>query len=147
MRQTKLKSESRLANRFGKGTEIALHRALQFLAGGPAYHCTAGDTLITVMPDGTLYPCRRMPINAGNLHQTPLSTLYNGALFRQLRDPALVASGCEKCTYERLCRGGLRCLSYAVEGSLSVADPGCWLALPATPPAAATTTATATVTV
>jgi radical SAM protein with 4Fe4S-binding SPASM domain len=147
MRQTKLKSESRLANRFGKGTEIALHRALQFLAGGPAYHCTAGDTLITVMPDGTLYPCRRMPINAGNLHQTPLSTLYNSALFRQLRDPALVASGCEKCTYERLCRGGLRCLSYAVEGSLSVADPGCWLALPATPPAAATTTATATVTV
>jgi radical SAM protein with 4Fe4S-binding SPASM domain len=127
MRQTKLNTESKLAARFGKGTEIALHRALQFLAGGPAYRCTAGDTLITVMPDGTLYPCRRLPIDAGNLHQTPLAILYDGPLFRQLRDPAVVASGCEKCTYERLCRGGLRCLSYATEGSLNAADPGCWL--------------------
>jgi radical SAM protein with 4Fe4S-binding SPASM domain len=140
MRQTKLQTESKLARVLGKGTEIALHRALQFLAGGPAYRCTAGDTLITVMPDGTLYPCRRLPIAAGNLHQTPLATLYDGALFRQLRDPAVVASGCEKCTYERLCRGGLRCLSYATEKSFTVADPGCWLAtLPATPPATATT--------
>jgi radical SAM protein with 4Fe4S-binding SPASM domain len=138
MRQTKLKTESKLANRLGKGTEIALHRALQFLAGGPAYHCTAGDTLITVMPDGTLYPCRRLPINAGNLHQTPLATLYDGVLFRQLRDPAIVASGCEQCAYEKLCRGGLRCLSYAVQDSLSIADPGCWLASTATPSAAAT---------
>jgi radical SAM protein with 4Fe4S-binding SPASM domain len=128
MRQTKLKNESKLATRFGKGTEIALHRALQFLAGGPAYHCTAGDTLITVMPDGTLYPCRRMPINAGNLHRTPLTALYDGELFRQLRDPETIAKGCEKCSYERLCRGGLRCLSYATENAFSIADPGCWLA-------------------
>jgi radical SAM protein with 4Fe4S-binding SPASM domain len=91
------------------------------------------------MPDGTLYPCRRLPIDAGNLHRTPLSTLYDGALFRQLRDPALVARGCEKCSYERLCRGGLRCLSYATTNSLSVADPGCWLV----PAAASTATATA----
>lgn len=130
LRQTKLKFESGALGRFGKGTattEIALHRALQFLAGGPAYRCTAGDALITVMPDGTLYPCRRLPIAAGNVHRTPLAELYDGALLRQLRDPALVASGCEKCAYERLCRGGLRCLSYAVEKSYTVADPGCWL--------------------
>ena len=132
MRQTKLQVESGLANhfgnRFGHRTEIALHRALQFLAGGPAYRCTAGDTLITVMPDGTLYPCRRMPIDAGNLHQTPLDELYDGKLFRQLRDPAIIASGCEKCSYERLCRGGLRCLSYATTNTFTVADPGCWQA-------------------
>lgn len=130
LRQTKLNAESGLAGRFGKGTastEIALHRALQFLAGGPAYRCTAGDTLLTVMPDGTLYPCRRLPIDAGNLHRTPLSELYDAPLLRQLRDPASVASGCEQCAYERLCRGGLRCLSYAVKKSFTVADPGCWL--------------------
>lgn len=128
LRQSKLNAESGLAGRFGKRTEIALHRALQFLAGGPAYRCTAGDTLITVMPDGTLYPCRRMPIDAGNLHHTPLAELYDGPLFHQLRDPTMVASGCEKCSYERLCGGGLRCLSYATERSFTVADPGCWLA-------------------
>ena len=142
MRQTKRQHESRLALRFGQGTEIALHRALQFLAGGPAYRCTAGDTLITVMPDGTLYPCRRMPIDAGNVQQTPLATLYDGPLFRQLRDPALVASGCGQCTYEKLCRGGLRCLSYAVKKSFSVADPGCWL-IPASDSVVLPSTATA----
>jgi radical SAM protein with 4Fe4S-binding SPASM domain len=134
MQATKLKTASGwltrgLAGRSDKGTEIAMHRALQFLAGGQAYRCTAGDTLVTVMPDGTLYPCRRMPIHAGNLHRTSLSTLYDGPLFRQLRDPAIVASGCEKCNYERLCRGGLRCLSYASENTFTVADPGCWLAV------------------
>ena len=123
MRQTKLQVEAKSGS-----TEIALHRALQFLAGGPAYQCTAGNTLITVMPDGTLYPCRRLPIDAGNLHQSPLATLYDGKLFRQLRDPTVIAGGCTECIYERLCRGGLRCLSYATEKSFAVTDPGCWLA-------------------
>ncbi len=144
MRQTKLKNESRWAGWFGKGTEIALHRALQFLAGGPAYHCTAGDTLITVMPDGTLYPCRRLPIAAGNLHQTPLPELYDGPLFRQLRDPSLVASGCQACSYERLCRGGLRCLSHALKGTFRIADPGCWMASEHRPLALSAAAATAT---
>ncbi|CAG0967453.1 Putative mycofactocin radical SAM maturase MftC [Burkholderiales bacterium] len=128
MRQTQLQATSGLKSRIGPRTEVALHRALQFLGGGPAYRCTAGDTLITVMPDGTLYPCRRLPIDAGNLHHTPLATLYDGALFRRLRDPTVVASGCAACVYERLCRGGLRCLSQAVESRVDVADPGCWLA-------------------
>jgi radical SAM protein with 4Fe4S-binding SPASM domain len=146
LRQTRLDGESALSQRLGRRagavTEIALHRALQFLAGGPAYRCTAAESLITVMPDGTLYPCRRLPINAGNLHQNSLESLYDGPLFRQLRDPASVADGCESCVYERLCRGGLRCLAYAGSGSLTAADPGCWLATtaPAATPAAASTT-------
>jgi radical SAM protein with 4Fe4S-binding SPASM domain len=138
LRQTRLNAESARVKPFGRGPEIALHRALQFLAGGTAYRCKAADTLITVMPDGTLYPCRRLPMNAGNLHQTPLASLYDGPLFRQLRDPTIVADGCQQCVYERLCRGGLRCLSYAENKSWAVADPGCWLA---TTPATATTAA------
>lgn len=139
IRQAKLHAEAGLARRFGRGTEVALHRALQFLGGGPAYRCSAGDTLITVMPDGTLYPCRRMPIDAGNLHRSPLAVLYDGPLLRQLRDSTQVAAGCEQCSYERLCRGGLRCLSYATHNSFRVADPGCWL----TSTTAATTAAAA----
>jgi radical SAM protein with 4Fe4S-binding SPASM domain len=146
LRQARLQAESQLDGRLRAGTEIALHRALQFLGGGPAYRCTAGDTLITVMPDGTLYPCRRLPLDAGNLYQTPLATLYDGQLFRSLRNPAAAADGCGECVYERLCRGGLRCLAYAVNDSYTVADPGCWLTAAATATttaAAATTPATA----
>ncbi|EDN72509.1 heme d1 biosynthesis protein [Beggiatoa sp. SS] len=111
------------------GTDIAMHRALQFMVGdGQPYHCTAGDTLLTVQPNGDLYPCRRMPIRVGNLLETPLLELYdNSTLLRQLRHPAQISEGCQDCFYAKLCRGGLKCLSYAVTGEPFKADPGCWL--------------------
>lgn len=112
-------------------TEIAMNRALQFLiAGGRPYHCSAADTLITIMPNGDLYPCRRMPILAGNVLRTPLKKLYDCDLFQELRERKRISQGCEGCFYERICRGGLKCLSYAVTGSPFKADPGCWYAAP-----------------
>ena len=111
-------------------TEIAMHRALQFLVGGGRpYRCTAGDTLVTVQPNGDLYPCRRMPICVGNLMETPLGELYyNSELFRALRDGNLISDGCHACIHSRACRGGLKCLSYAMTGSPFQSDPGCWRA-------------------
>jgi radical SAM protein with 4Fe4S-binding SPASM domain len=110
-------------------TEIGMRRALQFLGGGGRpYHCTAGDTLVTVMPNGDLYPCRRMPIRVGSLLETPLSELYHCDLFQDLRDPDHISANCQNCFYARLCRGGLRCLSYSVFGDPFRRDPGCWIA-------------------
>lgn len=109
-------------------TEIAMHRALQFLEGGAPYHCTAGDTLITVQPNGDLYPCRRMPIRVGNIMETPLVDLYfRSDLFRALRNRNRVNKGCQDCFYRGLCRGGLKCLSFAMTSDPFQADPGCWL--------------------
>jgi radical SAM protein with 4Fe4S-binding SPASM domain len=114
---------------FGR-TEIAMHRALQFLVGdGKPYHCTAGDTLITVQPNGDLYPCRRMPIRVGNLLERPLVELYyQSDLLLALRNRQNISDGCQECSYSRVCCGGLKCLSYAVTGDPFKADPGCWLA-------------------
>jgi radical SAM protein with 4Fe4S-binding SPASM domain len=109
-------------------TEVALHRALQFLvADGKPYRCQAGDSLIAVLPNGDLVPCRRMPVVVGNLLRAPLRDLYDQSPFlRALRDPERVSVGCEGCFYARLCRGGLKCLSYALFGDPFQADPGCW---------------------
>lgn len=42
-------------------TKISLERGLQFLVGGGRpYRCTAGSSLITIMPNGDVYPCRRL---------------------------------------------------------------------------------------
>jgi radical SAM protein with 4Fe4S-binding SPASM domain len=114
---------------FGR-TEVAMRRALQFLmAGGRPYHCTAGDTLLTVLPNGDVYPCRRMPIRVGNLQDTPLAELYyQSDLLCALRDQSRVSEGCQGCCFARLCRGGLKCLAYAATGDPFRADPGCWLA-------------------
>lgn len=124
------KARTDAARRWFGRTEIAMHRALEFLlAGGNPYHCTAGDTLITVMSNGDVYPCRRMPVRVGNLLETSLAKLYYESDFlRSLRDRSRRSEGCEGCCYVGLCRGGLKCLSYAVTNDPFKADPGCWLA-------------------
>lgn len=108
-------------------TTVAMHRALQFKAGGPPYHCRAGDELIAVMPNGDLVPCRRMPITVGNLFQEQLADLYFSApLFLRLRDPECIPESCGECPHRRKCRGGLKCLAYAMHGDPFRRDPGCW---------------------
>jgi radical SAM protein with 4Fe4S-binding SPASM domain len=111
-------------------TEVAQHRALQFLTGTEKpYHCTAGDSLLTLLPNGDLLPCRRLPIRVGNVLETPLRELYRDhPTLRALRQPNLNIKGCEPCSFRHTCRGGLRCLAYAVRGDPFTSDPGCWLA-------------------
>ena len=110
-------------------TEVAQHRALQFLTGhDQPYRCTAGDSLLTLRPNGDLLPCRRLPIRVGNILETPLRDLYrDNPILRALRDPNPKIKGCEPCSFKRTCRGGLRCLSFAVNGDPFTKDPGCWL--------------------
>ena len=49
-------------------THVSLYRALQFIRTNDyPYECSAGDSLLTVMENGDLVPCRRMPIVVGNL--------------------------------------------------------------------------------
>lgn len=113
---------------FGR-TTVSMVRALQFLEGGRPYQCRAGANLLTLLPDGELLPCRRMPIHLGNVMADGLSKLYfQSPILTSLRDCSRVARGCERCRFEPQCRGGLRCLAYAVTGDPFTADPGCWLA-------------------
>jgi radical SAM protein with 4Fe4S-binding SPASM domain len=122
-------SRGREQRRWFHRAEIPMHRALQFLAGGPSYRCTAGDTLISIQPNGDVYPCRRLPIRIGNVFETPLAVLYrDSSVLRSLRDPGRTCRGCESCPHETRCRGGLRCLSFASTSDPFRADPGCWLA-------------------
>jgi len=111
-------------------TEVRMGRALQFLVtGGTAYRCNAGRGLLNFMPNGDVYPCRRMPILVGNARDTPLVELYEGnQMLRDLRDPHRISDGCLECEHAFQCQGGLRCLAYAVTGSPFNADPGCWIA-------------------
>lgn len=108
---------------------VSAHRALQFLAvGGRPYRCTAGDTLLALMPNGDLLPCRRLPILVGNILQTSLSQLYDHPTLGGLRESHYEPEGCHGCTYVRACRGGLRCLTYALHDDPRRTDPGCWRA-------------------
>jgi len=108
-------------------TEVSMGRALQFLVGGEnPYRCVAGEYLVTIQPNGDLYPCRRLPVRVGNLMKSSLTDLYDTSdLFRALRRHT-ISEGCEPCRFSSQCRGGLRCLAYAVTGDPFQPDPGCW---------------------
>ncbi len=107
-------------------TEIALARALQFqIGGGQPYRCSAAESLITLMPDGALLPCRRLPVPVGNVLTESLISLYeNAPLFQALRSVEN-PDECQECTYRSSCRGGLRCLAHAQNAKMFSADPGC----------------------
>lgn len=107
--------------------EISSDRALQFLkSAGTPYSCSAGDSLITILENGEVVPCRRMPIPCGeNSLITPLKDIYFGnEVFKDLRNKN-IPDKCSKCVYSEKCRGGLKCLSYALYKDYKQADNCC----------------------
>lgn len=105
-----------------------MQRALQFMISGEQpYQCTAGKLLLTLMPNGDIYPCRRLPVPVGNIKETTLSKVFfdNGFL-KNLRNPSFIAQDCISCKSEKQCGNGLKCLSYALYGDPFRKDPGCW---------------------
>lgn len=109
---------------------ISAARALQFLAlpFRKPYRCSAGRKLLAIMPDGDVYPCRRMERKVGNLFENSVSTIYTSNDFLvRLRDDDAIIRGCEGCKHEKTCRGGLRCLALAKNNDPFTRDPGCCL--------------------
>lgn len=116
----------RLMNKKSK-THVSMYRALQFLrTGSSGYHCTAGISLLTVMENGDLVPCRRMPIVVGNLLKDNMYHLYKtNKVLKDLQKSEVPQICTKKCDESQNCRGGLKCLSYALTGSYKNQDPGC----------------------
>ena len=120
------KERNKLKEKKKNITTISMYRALQFqMTNDFAYGCTAGDTLLTVMENGDLVPCRRMPIVVGNLLKDNMYELYkNNNILKELRLNK-VPDKCTKCEHSELCRGGLKCLTYALYKDLNHKDIGC----------------------
>ena len=108
-------------------THVSMYRALQFLRiGSRGYHCTAGISLLTVMENGDLVPCRRMPIVVGNVLKENMYHLYKtNKVLKDLQKSEVPTICSKKCDDSESCRGGLKCLSYALTGSYKNQDPGC----------------------
>ena len=107
-------------------TKVAMFRALQFLKTNDfSYKCSAGSSLITIMENGDLVPCRRMPIYVGNLLKDNLCDLYyNSEVMKMLRCDT-TPDECKKCEHKNTCSGGLKCLTYACFNDLNHKDIGC----------------------
>ncbi len=120
------KERNKLKKVKNSNTNISMYRALQFqMTNDFAYGCTAGDTLLTVMENGDLVPCRRMPITIGNLFDRNMYDLYiKSDVLKDLREKN-IPDECINCEHSEVCHGGLKCLTYAMYKDLNHKDYGC----------------------
>jgi len=118
-------------NRFSlfSKTKIEMKRSLQFLKTGETpYRCSAGESLLAVLPNGDIFPCRRMPIFVGNILEKSLKEIYlENSVLKNLRDNSQKIKGCEDCFFLETCFGGAKCISFALEKNLFLADNCCKL--------------------
>lgn len=103
------------------------------LAGSAACGgCAAGVAGLTILPDGTLLPCRRLPVALGNVRHDDLREVWaSSPVLNQLRDQSCYQGKCASCPRWSLCRG-CRAIAYAVSAGTDgadylAADPQCFL--------------------
>ncbi|MEO5358314.1 MAG: radical SAM protein [Nitrospirae bacterium YQR-1] len=87
--------------------------------------CSIGFNGICVDTDGTVYPCRRLPVSLGNMHDTDLTEIWNSGILQELRNRDLLKGKCGKCNLRWQC-GGCRAIAYAKTGDYLSEDPQCF---------------------
>lgn len=93
---------------------------------GKTGRCPVGIQTITILQDGTVLPCRRLPIPVGNIKKESLFSIwYNSDVLWNLRQRNNFQK-CGKCEHLDDC-GGNRCIAYAVTGDYMGGDPQCWI--------------------
>lgn len=95
--------------------------------------CSAGFSGVTITSDGTVMPCRRIGLAAGNLKRKPLREIWASSdLLWQLRRRENYHGQCGRCPHWPSCRG-CRAVAYAYSAArgkpdLFADDPQCWIA-------------------
>ncbi|MDH4027809.1 MAG: radical SAM protein [Nitrospirota bacterium] len=98
----------------------------------PLSGCAAGISGLTIMPDGTVLPCRRLPVPIGNIRNDSLRELWAmSGVLNGLRDRNSYKGRCGNCERWAHCRG-CRAIAYAYtgtrgEGDLLAEDPQCFI--------------------
>jgi len=88
--------------------------------------CSAGNNALTIMPDGTVYPCRRLPIPIGNVLIDGFFKIWYGSeVLWRIRNPKNLSGKCNNCSLLTQCRG-CRAMAYFTTGDYMAEDPQCW---------------------
>ena len=100
---------------------IRQHEGEVELLGAP---CVVGADGLCVMPDGTVFPCRRFPVSMGNLRYHSLKEIWETSdLLKSLERKENLKGRCGYCDIEN-CRG-CRSLSFSLTGDYLAEDPHC----------------------
>lgn len=88
--------------------------------------CSIGIDSLTLLPDATVLPCRRLPIPIGNLKNDSIFKIwYTSDLLWKIRNKNNLKDKCNGCDLIHRC-SGCRAIAYAVTGDYLAEDPQCW---------------------
>ncbi len=88
----------------------------------PLGGCSAGVSGLTILPDGTVLPCRRLEVPLGNIRRDSLREIWSESeVLAALRDKTRYGGNCGRCEKWALCRG-CRAIAYASSANLGRAD-------------------------
>lgn len=91
----------------------------KFLGG-----CGAGYSGISVLSDGRVYPCRRLPIDIGHISEGLVKLITEKEIMQNLRDLNKMNEKTH-CEYVPHCKG-CRAVAYATTGDYMAKDPMCF---------------------
>ena len=92
------------------------------LYGAP---CIVGKDGCAVMPDGTVFPCRRFPLKIGDLKYEELQDIFNSPVLKKATDRKFIRGKCGICEIKECL--GCRALAYSLTGNFLEEDPLCFL--------------------
>jgi len=98
----------------------------------PAGGCAAGVSGLTILADGTVTPCRRLPLPLGRVGRDSLREIWaTSPVLEALRDRSRYAGACGQCKRWAGCRG-CRAIAYAYAHSQGnpdflAPDPQCFI--------------------
>jgi len=110
--------------------ELLPYQALQMIFTGDEAEllgapCIVGRDGICVMPEGTVFPCRRFPVSIGDLLKISLKEIWEKSeILEQLRRKENLKGRCGRCEMKD-CRG-CRSLALSLKGDYLEDDPHCW---------------------
>ncbi|MBQ5995018.1 MAG: radical SAM protein [Clostridia bacterium] len=128
-----LKRAAKLHDKFvkrNKGFYVSCERSLQFTEckrPTQCYTCHAGKDMVTVLADGSVMPCRRLPFVVGNIFTDELEDILSSSdTVKELRN-APIPEECLGCEHSEICRGGAKCVTYGQTGRLFAKDVNCFI--------------------
>ncbi len=98
-------------------------KGIDLYGGCAGYGCGAAFNFVSLLADGEVHACRKLPSPIGNIYQMPLAAIYDSAEARRYR---LGPSACRGCDVRSACGG---CLASTLSHGLNIfedKDPFCF---------------------
>ena len=87
--------------------------------------CSVGSRIMTILADGTVLACRRLPVPIGKVPEQSLGEIFiRGQNHRSMRACERMEK-CGKCELLPFCRGCMA-VAYGAKGDFLAGDPQCW---------------------